>query len=109
MVRGAVGVRYNGPKIRSSLIRRVKRAFMEQGISMPDEAREIVFPREVPVRLLQEGAPSGAPPPELRRPEFAGPEEPVATAAEGSLESEEDKIREQARTARVPEEGEDLL
>jgi hypothetical protein len=39
----------------------------------------------------------------------AEPEEPVATAAEGALESEEGKIREQARTARIPEEGEDLL
>ncbi len=105
------GIRYNGPKIRSSLIRRVKRSFMDQGISMPDEAREIVFPRGVPVRLSREEVPlEEAPPAEIRRAELeAEPEEPVATAAEGALESEEGKIREQARTARVPEEGEDLL
>ena len=89
----------------------MKRAFMEKGVSMPDEAREIVFPRGVPVRLSREEPPrAAAPPPEIRRPEVkAESEEAVATPAEGALESEEGKIREQARMARVPEEGEDLL
>ena len=36
------------------LIRLTKRAFQEAGISLPDEAREIVFPRGLPVRMLPE-------------------------------------------------------
>jgi len=39
-------------KVRSSVIRLVKLAFQEHGISMPDEAREIVFPQGVPVTML---------------------------------------------------------
>ena len=36
-------------KVRSSVIRLVKRAFQQHGISMPDEAREVVFPQGIPV------------------------------------------------------------
>lgn len=32
-------------KVRSSLIRLLKRAYQQQGITMPDEAREVVFPQ----------------------------------------------------------------
>jgi small conductance mechanosensitive channel len=39
-------------KVRSSVIRLVKRAFQKHGISMPDEAREVVFPQGVPVTVL---------------------------------------------------------
>ncbi len=39
-------------KVRSSVIRLVKLAFQENGISMPDEAREVVFPQGVPVAML---------------------------------------------------------
>ncbi len=38
------GREYSWLKVRSSVIRLVKRAFQEHGISMPDEAREVVFP-----------------------------------------------------------------
>ena len=43
-------------KVRSSVIRLVKRAFQQSGITMPDEAREVVFPQSVPVVLLQDEA-----------------------------------------------------
>ncbi len=99
------GTRYNGFKIKSSLMRLVKHAFAAQSISMPDEAREVVFPREVPVRLVGEAQSEAT--------DRAVPEkpssEPVTTAAEGDFGSEEDQIKEQARSARLPEEGEDLL
>ena len=39
-------------KVRSSVIRLVKLAFQQHGISMPDEAREVVFPQGVPVTML---------------------------------------------------------
>ena len=39
-------------KVRSSVIRLVKLAFQKHGISMPDEAREVVFPQGIPVTML---------------------------------------------------------
>ena len=52
-------------KVKSSVIRLVKRAFQDAGISMPDEAREVTFPDGVPVRMLErEGT---APPAAARR------------------------------------------
>lgn len=39
-------------KVRSSLIRLIKLAYQQHGISMPDEAREIVFPNGIPVTVL---------------------------------------------------------
>lgn len=101
------GTRYNGLKIKSALIRQVKRTFTERGISMPDEAREIIFPQEIPVRLLREEE-QGRTPAAAKRP-AQEPVEPVATEAEGDLGSEEEKISEQARSARNPEEGQNLL
>jgi xylulose-5-phosphate/fructose-6-phosphate phosphoketolase len=47
-------------KVRSSVIRLVKLAFQNQGISMPDEAREVVFPQGVPVTMLAEKPAEGA-------------------------------------------------
>ncbi len=49
-------------KVRSSVIRLVKLAFQEHEISMPDEAREVVFPQGVHVTMLDaesDGADSG--------------------------------------------------
>jgi len=41
-------------KVRSSVIRLVKLALQKNGISMPDEAREIIFPEGVSVSMLEE-------------------------------------------------------
>lgn len=46
-------------KLKSSLIRKIKQALLDAGISMPDEAREIIFPQGVPVV----GADAMPPPP----------------------------------------------
>lgn len=100
------GSRHSWMKVRSSVIRLVKRAFQEEGISLPDEAREVIFPHGVPVRMLADEAPAAAPvAPPARAPE----PDVVATDAEGGLHSEAGEIQEQARRSRTPEEGEDLL
>lgn len=99
-------------KVRSSVIRLVKRAFQQQGISMPDEAREVVFPQGIPVTLIgrkpveQAGAMQGA------RRSAARPQEqndPVSTQAEGGLHSEADVIEAQARQVRPLKGQENLL
>lgn len=47
-------------KARSSVIRLVKRAFQENGISIPDDAREVIFPQGVPVTLIDRTAAAAA-------------------------------------------------
>ncbi|MDP2271943.1 MAG: mechanosensitive ion channel family protein [Archangium sp.] len=43
-------------KVRSSVIRMVKRGFQQKGISMPDEAREVIFPKGLAITLGEEAA-----------------------------------------------------
>ena len=99
-------------KVRSSVIRLVKRAFQKHGISMPDEAREVVFPQGVPVTVL-DGKPAdvhNAMPGRLLPPQ-SQPEEldAASTKAEAGLYSEAVVIEEQARQAQPLKDGENLL
>jgi small-conductance mechanosensitive channel len=48
------GTEHSWLKVKSSVIRLIKRAFQAANISMPDEARELVFPQGVPVRMLEQ-------------------------------------------------------
>ncbi|MBN1660146.1 MAG: mechanosensitive ion channel [Anaerolineae bacterium] len=105
------GTQLSPIKIKSSVIRLIKRAFQEAGIAMPGEVRELTFPHGLQVRLLE---------PDGDRREPAAPSLPwdkrsaqepeaVSTQAEGGLRSEAVEIEEQARHSRSPEEGQDLL
>jgi small-conductance mechanosensitive channel len=99
-------------KVRSSVIRLVKVAFQKQGISMPDEAREVVFPQGVPVTVLEgtpDGTPDGRP---GRQPPVVLPDEEldaISTKAEAGLYSEAGVIKEQARQLQPLKDGENLL
>lgn len=99
-------------KVRSSVIRLVKRAFQKHGISMPDEAREVVFPQGIPI-TMQDGERAGIPlaAAEKRLPAGPPPEEPaaVSTKAEGGLQSEAGDLKKQARQSQPLQEGENLL
>lgn len=99
-------------KVRSSVIRMVKHAFQKHDISMPDEAREVVFPQGVPVTVL-DGKPAevlGAIPGK-RLPDQSLHEklDAVSTKAEAGLYSEAVVIEEQARQAQPLKNGENLL
>jgi small conductance mechanosensitive channel len=106
------GKEHSWLKVRSSVIRLVKQAFQQQGISMPDEAREVVFPRGIPVTLL-DGNPSwmsGVESKERPAPSFPSPgQDTVSTEAEAGLSSEAGMIKEQARQAKPLDEEENLL
>lgn len=98
--------RYSPLRVRSALIRLTKRAFDQAGISMPDEAREVVFPAGVPVHMIPENLA------ERPRHEQSPPQEvdeATANLAEGDLDSEADEIEQQARQSRAPEGGQNLL
>jgi len=99
-------------KVRSSVIRLVKRAFQKHGISMPDEAREVVFPQGVPVTVL-DGKPvdaRGAMPGKRLPAELPQEElDAVSTKAEAGLYSEAAVIEKQAQHAQPLKDGENLL
>jgi small-conductance mechanosensitive channel len=104
------GKQHSWLKVRSSVIRLIKFAFQKNGISMPDEAREIVFPNGVPVTMLDpnvlERANSNG---NMRSTPNAGKGDSPSTRAEGGLESEADVIEQQARRAQIANSGENLL
>ncbi len=106
------GREHSWMKVRSSLIRLVKRAFQKHGISMPDEAREVVFPRGIPVTMLNAKPEEEADGATEKSPK-TGPtaEEPEATStkAEAGLYSEEGVIKEQARQAQPLPAADNLL
>ena len=98
-------------KVKSAVIRLVKDRFEAEGISIPDEAREIVFPRGVPIRMVEDEdarLAKRSPPSTRARPKPSA-ESPLATSAEGDLCSETEMLKEQAERSRPPEDGEDLL
>lgn len=106
------GREYSWTKVRSSVIRQVKLAFQTHGISIPDEAREIVFPKGVHV-TMEDGKPKAtrAVAPVERLPAKPPREESdvASTMAEGGLASEAGIIKEQARQVQPLNDGENLL
>ncbi len=103
------GSSYNGLKVKSSLIRLVKQSFEKEHISMPDEAREIIFPDGVPVHMSTSSTDGPVTEPAKKESRPIAGKEQITTEAEGSLESEELQLRDQARMSRNPEQGESLL
>lgn len=103
------GTRHSWLKVRSSVIRLVKRAFQDAGISMPDEARELIFPNGVPVTIHEAADKHRDARDDTGAPSAGLEAEDVATDAEAGLRSEAPEIEEQARASRSPEQGDDLL
>ncbi|MDZ7580848.1 MAG: hypothetical protein U5R30_09580 [Deltaproteobacteria bacterium] len=86
------------------MIRLVKRAFQKQGISMPDEAREVVFPQGVPITVIDgkptdvQGAVSGE---RLSAQSRHEERDAASTKAEAGLYSEAVVIEGQAKQAQL--------
>lgn len=96
-------------KVKSSVLRLMKTAYINEGISMPDDARERVFPDGLTVQTTKDLS---------AHPERVGKtddrvkstvDSEVASVGEGELKSNDEEIWEQGRKSRSPEEGEDLL
>jgi small-conductance mechanosensitive channel len=108
-------------KVKSAVLRQVMSALTVAGISMPDEAREVIFPQGVPVVMQDDGGSgdSGGPGgrasaeksevPPIPRPTPSATPAPDATAAEGNLCSETADLQKQAAQARDPEQGRNVL
>ncbi|MEX0706877.1 MAG: mechanosensitive ion channel family protein [Woeseia sp.] len=99
------GGQHSWLKVKSSVIRFIKRAFQDAQISLPDEAREVTFPHGVPVRMIESDR--SAEPVEPGKAKAAAEPEAVSTKAEAGLQSEAGDIKEQARRSWTP--GENLL
>ncbi|TVR26630.1 MAG: BON domain-containing protein [Balneolaceae bacterium] len=100
---------HNRFKVKSSVMRLIKTAYMKEGISMPDEARERIFPDGVPVQLIRDSVLSQEREINTDEKTPLSEDSRVAAEGEGDLESDDEEIRAQARQSRSPEEGEDLL
>lgn len=87
------------------------------GISMPDDAREVIFPNGVPVRMLEASsddsdAAAGTLAEKERRDKVitaASESGASAVAAEDNLTSEVHDLKRQADAARDPDSGENVL
>jgi len=103
---------YSWLKVRSSVIRLVKLEFQKQNITMPDEARKLIFPRGLSVNVLR-GKLDDATIATQAKPVMIAPNldeiGAVSTKAEGGLDSEAGVIEQQARKVKPLKEKENLL
>ncbi len=102
------GREHSSLKVRSSVIRLVKIAFQNHGISMPDQSREVVFPQGIPVTLLNGNAEVISKDRKSKRP-AQHDVDAASTKAEGGLDSEAAVIGDQARQVKPLNDGENLL
>ncbi|MGZ9185467.1 MAG: mechanosensitive ion channel domain-containing protein [Candidatus Binatia bacterium] len=98
---------YSPVKINSALLRLTKDALLEGGIELPDPAREVVFPRGVPIVRMDQakiatlGLPGGG---HVHR----DGETTSASIGEGDLRNDTTEVSART-TGRPPEAGENLL
>ncbi|NPU63633.1 mechanosensitive ion channel [Bradyrhizobium sp. 83012] len=102
-----VSATYSPIKINSALLRLTKDALLGGGIELPDAAREVVFPRGVP--LVQMGDGQGEKMSEHPVPSDPAEEWHSATIGEGGLRNESAEVSERSKDGRVPEAKENLL
>ncbi|WP_299831166.1 mechanosensitive ion channel family protein [uncultured Roseobacter sp.] len=95
-------------KLKSALLRQAKKALTEGGVSMPDEAREVIFPQGIPIKNASDGEDAaGATPVQTEAPAQL-PHEPAHSSLDADLANEAEDLQQQA-TTRVEEGEEDLL
>ncbi len=99
-------------RISSALLRQTKNVLVKNGIELPDPAREVIFPRGVPVSMLSDAVAGNAPRPSSDpTPEHLSVEADETsdiTESEGNLASDANEIRTQAIPA-IAEGQENLL
>jgi small-conductance mechanosensitive channel len=93
-------------KLKSALMRLTKGALLEAGVSMPDDAREVIFPQGVPIVEANERPAGAAAAPTAVMPSYE-PKTPVSEA-EGDLSNEDREIEAQA-VAAAPDDKDNLL
>jgi small-conductance mechanosensitive channel len=104
---------YSLLKVSSKLMRLIMREFEKNAISMPDDAREIIFPQGVPIHQLPSPDDNVA---SQRTSALADTETSAAIEHDiddsehvDDLSSDTQDIRQQAKQARDPEQGQNIL
>lgn len=98
---------YSPAKLSSALMRQSKQALLDGGVSMPDEAREVIFPNGLPIYRAE-------PADTKKMATVTGPARTAApeadtSSAEGGLDREDDDVIREAGAHATPEEVENLL
>lgn len=102
------GARYDNLKVQSALLRQIKQVLMANDISMPDDAREVIFPNGVPLmQMPAESASIPEAPKETAKEQHEDSES--VTDAEGSLSSEKEEIEAKAGNSSLAESSQNLL
>ena len=100
---------YSPYKINSVLLRQTKTALLEGGIEMPDAAREVIFPKGVPVMQMMSSA-EASPKAESGAGAAAAPDETSdTTPGEGHLANETIEMQARQSEGDLPEAQENLL
>ncbi|MCA1791058.1 MAG: mechanosensitive ion channel, partial [Thioalkalivibrio sp.] len=95
-------------KVRSSLMRQVKLALQEAGISIPAPVHEVIFPEGVPLHRIPAEADTAKTMPSALTPNDKA-EGATVSSGEGNLKSEETDLKRQAAETRLPEAKNNLL
>jgi small conductance mechanosensitive channel len=99
-------------KVKSVILRLVKKELTEAGISMPDDAREVIFPHGVPIVQLEGATEKRAremAEVEIAESSLAIEPEQTEVASEADLANEQDEVEQLADAVDAPEGGTDLL
>lgn len=102
------GEAYSLFKVRSSVMRQVKRALQEASISMPAPVHEVIFPEGVPLRQIPDTADAVGDEPRATTPDDKA-EAATVSSGEGDLKSEESDLKHQAEVSDLPEAQTNLL
>lgn len=118
------GTKTDWRSVRSSCMRIAKQTLMRSGISLPDEAREVIFPNGVPVKMedtQEAGLPNrngqaSSPTSETTRRDNIASEkmrkqqrELDSSEAEGNMESDLQDLKKQGENSWLPGEGDEVL
>lgn len=95
------GQKNSSSKVKSAMIRLIKKAFDDAQISMPDEAREVVFPEGI--RIIQD------PPESPQTAAVVKPSEPENNAVEADLSNDVDEIRKQSEENQLSDQDDNLI
>lgn len=95
------GKKNSASKVKSAMIRLIKKAYDDAQIMMPDEAREVVFPEGI--HITQQAPDS----PQVEKP--VKQSEPEANEVETDLSNDVDIIRKQSEENQLTDESENLL
>jgi len=100
---------YSPYKINSALLRQTKNALLKGGIELPDSAREVIFPKGVPVIQTTSTAEARREAESEAGAVHAADEMSETTPSEGDLSNETVEMREQQSEGNLPEAQENLL